>query len=253
MEAISRELGGLIVGNRGQQRDYNHADDSQYKKLRADADRESSKYRELSGQAKRAYESGRKEEASSLSKEAAVHQRKADEFNGEAAQFVFRANNADSGPDEIDLHGLFVREALSALDYRISAGIRQNENHLNVIVGKGLHSENHIAKLKPAVEQFCQQRNLQWEVQHGNAGVLVVRLPGGPQSFPAPGQPSGNYGYSQAGNGGQHYQQQQSYGGQQGYGHQNNQHSSGGGFSSQDIKKYINIFRQLQRLFRGCF
>lgn len=250
METISRELGGMIVGNRGPQRDYNHADDSQYKRLRADADRESSKYRELSGQAKRAFESGRKEEASELSKQAAVHQRKADELNGEAAQFVFRANNADSGPDEIDLHGLFVREALSALDYRISAAIRQNENHLKVIVGKGLHSENHIAKLKPAVEQFCQQRNLQWELQHGNAGVLVIRLPGGPQSFPAPGQPAGNVGYSQAGYGnGQHYQQQQ-----QGYGgHQNNHHSSGGGFSANDIKKYINIFRQLQRLFRGCF
>lgn len=257
METISRDLGGIIVGNRGPQRDYNHADDSQYKRLRADADRETAKYRELSGRAQRAYDSGKKEEASQLSKEAASHRTKADQLNGEAAQFVFRANNADSGPDEIDLHGLFVREALSALDYRIAAGIRQNETHLDVIVGKGIHSENHIAKLRPAVESYCREHNLRYETKQHNAGVLVVQLPSGPQSFLAPGQPASNFGtntqapaghYQQA-HGTQHgsYNQQQSYGS-----HSNNQHASGG-ISSQDIRRYINIFRQIKRLFRGCF
>ena len=35
----------------------------------------------------------------------------AEECNRKAAEYVFRENNEDSGPDEIDLHGLYVKEA----------------------------------------------------------------------------------------------------------------------------------------------
>jgi len=41
-----------------------------------------------------------------LSEEGKHHDQACKQYNQQAADFVFRANNADAAPDEIDLHGL---------------------------------------------------------------------------------------------------------------------------------------------------
>ena len=41
-----------------------------------------------------------------LSEKGKVHDRQAETYNQQAADFVFRANNSRAAPDEIDLHGL---------------------------------------------------------------------------------------------------------------------------------------------------
>jgi Domain of unknown function (DUF1771) len=43
-----------------------------------------------------------------LSEKGKLHDRAAKAYNQQAADFVFRANNARSAPDEIDLHGLYL-------------------------------------------------------------------------------------------------------------------------------------------------
>jgi DNA-nicking Smr family endonuclease len=60
-----------------------------------------------------------------------------DRYNEEASNYIFRENNANLGPDVIDLHGQFVVEARKILGIRIAEGIRTNMPGLHVIVGKG--------------------------------------------------------------------------------------------------------------------
>ena len=157
-------------------RDYNHATDNQYKQLRAKADELYKKKNQLSQQSQNAYQSGDKQKAHELSEQSKKILSQAENYNRQAAEYVFRENNADSAEDEIDLHGLYVKEAEFFLQNRIAACIKTNQSHLRVIVGKGLHSANGIAKLKPAIDQMCTDCNLKHRIDPKNTGVLVIDL-----------------------------------------------------------------------------
>lgn len=41
------------------------------------------------------------------------------------------------------------------------------------IVGKGIHSLNHIAKLKPEIEKLCQQHRFKYYVEENEGRILV--------------------------------------------------------------------------------
>jgi hypothetical protein len=41
------------------------------------------------------------------------------------------------------------------------------------IVGKGIHSQNHMAKLKPEIERLCQQHNFKYFVEENQGRILV--------------------------------------------------------------------------------
>lgn len=158
------------------QRDYNHATDNTYKNLRNQAEQMYEKKKKLANQAKQAYSSGDKQKAHELSEELKKVLAQAENYNRQAAEYVFRENNADSAGDEIDLHGLYVKEAEWILQKRLAECMRTNQSHLKVIVGKGLHSQNGVAKLKPAVDQLCSESGLKHHIDPKNAGVLVIDL-----------------------------------------------------------------------------
>jgi hypothetical protein len=63
------------------------------------------------------------------------------------------------------------------------------------IVGKGNHSVNHIQKIKPRVEQVCQELGLQYATEE-NAGRMYINLQGGPATIPPKNsyQPGGQHG-----------------------------------------------------------
>lgn len=172
-----------VIGARGPlistgPRDYNHAVDDEYQRLRSLADQAFQKKQSLSQESQEAYQHGDGAKAHQLSEKAKVQQRVAEKYNLEAAEYVFVQNNADSGSNEIDLHGLYVKEALWILQKRISAGIKGNEPYVRVIVGKGKHSQNGIAKIKFAVEDLCKEANLKNYLDSKNSGVLVIELQG---------------------------------------------------------------------------
>ncbi|EMG50563.1 hypothetical protein SBY92_001380 [Candida maltosa Xu316] len=166
----------LFDDNETTERDYNHATDSEYKRLRNEADKLYKKKQQLSQQSQQAYKSGDKQQAHELSEESKRVLSQAEECNRQAAQYVFRENNEDSGPDEIDLHGLYVKEAEWILERRIYHAVNTQQSHLNVIVGKGLHSANGVAKIKPAVDELCDKVRLNHYIDPKNAGVLVIDL-----------------------------------------------------------------------------
>lgn len=168
--------------------DYNHATDGEYHRLRDLAEQAYGRRQKLSHQSQAAYRSGEKAKAHELSEESKQELVRAEDYNLQAAEYVFRQNNADSASDEIDLHGLYVKEAQWILKKRIYATIQQGESRLRVIVGKGLHSPHGIAKLKPAVEELCDEAGLKNYIDPHNAGVLVIGLRGSqvPQYWNAP-------------------------------------------------------------------
>ena len=137
------------------------------------------------------------------------------------------------------------------------------------IVGKGNHSPGHIQKIKPKVEQICQELGLQYSSEP-NAGRMYINLQGGPAVMPEHLTSAHGGGYAQ-GYGGYHggsghqqqgyqgaptypqmnYQQQGGYQGQQ----QQQQQQQGGGQQQDpnaeleaEVKKYLpTVLRMCQR------
>lgn len=205
---------GVHLGDGG-----NHANDSQYKNLRDKAEQLYQKRQQLSSQSQQAFKSGDKGRAKELSDQAKNVLAEAEGYNRQAAEYVFRENNTDSAGDEIDLHGLYVKEAEYILQNRLTQAIRTNQDHLKVIVGKGLHSQNGVAKIKPAIDDMCRDSNLNHFVDPKNAGVLIIELQGA-QLSQIPNKWTSNAGQSQP----QHFQQQQPHAQQQPHYQQQPQH-----------------------------
>lgn len=160
-------------------KDYNHATDKQYTYYRQLADAANKKRNQLSQESQNAYKRGDKAKAGELSRQAKQQQAIAEENNQRAAEYVFIENNRDSDEDDIDLHGLYVREAEYILKVRIKSGIEKHQPKLDCIVGKGKHSANGIAKLKPAIEQLCEDAGLKSWIDPKNTGVLHIDISGG--------------------------------------------------------------------------
>jgi len=128
-----------------------------------------------------AHERGDGAGAKELSNEGHEHQRKMEQLNREAADWIFNANNGGSPPGTVDLHGLYVHEAIDRTESAIQAAQQNGQPSLRVIVGKGLHSKGHVAKIKPAIEQLMTKYNFAAELDPENEGVLIVHLGGGSQ------------------------------------------------------------------------
>lgn len=127
-----------------------------------------------------------------------------EQYNKQASEYIFRANNATDrvADDTIDLHGQFVEEAEDILEARIRDAQARGQTHLHVIVGKGNHSVNHVQKLKPRVEQVCQELGLQYATEE-NEGRIYVNLQGGEVSgmppLPSKHHGGGGHGHDQFG------------------------------------------------------
>ncbi|KZS98198.1 DUF1771-domain-containing protein, partial [Sistotremastrum niveocremeum HHB9708] len=150
-----------------------------YRSLRDRAREEGDAMRRCFDQSHQAYENGDGARAHELSEEGHRHQREMERLDQEANDWIFRENNTDSKPGEIDLHGLYVKEAIARTDQAIQEAQARGDTTIHLIVGKGLHSQNHVAKLKPAIEDLMQKHNLSAHLDPHNDGVLIVNLGGG--------------------------------------------------------------------------
>ncbi|CAC9893407.1 unnamed protein product [Aureobasidium pullulans] len=240
--------------------------EAEYDRLRDLARQEHGKRQHCSAESQKAYARGDGGAAHDLSQEAKNHGQKADDYNRQASEYIFRENNAVGrvDGDTIDLHGQFVEEAEEILEQRIKYAKSTGQNHLHVIVGKGNHSVNHVQKIKPRVEQICQEQGLQYHTEH-NEGRIYINLTGGAAVPPTGyGQPQ-QYDQSHHGKpqyqtayplGYQQGQQQQGYPSQQqGYqqNQQNNQQQQQGTHQmdyEEEIKK--NLPKVIRFLKKNC-
>ncbi|WAQ85723.1 hypothetical protein PtA15_6A352 [Puccinia triticina] len=115
--------------------------------------------------------------AKSLKKQAERHQLARDRLNDEAAALIYKEHNQNSLPGTSDLHNLYAREAKmyanEAIDQAKKAGTPE---WLVFIVGKGKHSPNGEAQLRPVIVELVQTKNLEHEIPNGNEGRILVRV-----------------------------------------------------------------------------
>ncbi|KAI9853253.1 MAG: hypothetical protein M1824_001476 [Vezdaea acicularis] len=226
--------------------------EAEYDRLRGLARQEHDKRARLSEQAHQAYEHGDGGAAHQFSEEAKRHGQTADNYNKQASDYIFRENNAPGrvAADTIDLHGQFANEAEDIVEQRIRYAQSQGQTHLHVIVGKGIHSVNHVQKIKPRVEQVCQELGLNYSTEE-NAGRMYINLQGGPAHAPPTQHGGGGYGGQPHHGGGQHHggQQQGGYPGgpQQGHGGQQNQNDN------EELEKLaMKFLPKIIRKLEGC-
>ncbi|GAB1521477.1 asparagine-linked glycosylation protein [Rhizoctonia solani] len=149
-----------------------------YQELRSRAREEGDAMARAFDASQEAYQSGDGAKAKELSNEGKRHKAEMERLNKEASDWIFEKVNLDSAPDELDLHGLYVKEAIERTEAAVEAAQSRGDEQIRIIVGKGLHSQGHIAKLKPAIEELMVKYRLNAHIDPENTGVLVVQLGG---------------------------------------------------------------------------
>ncbi|KAG5925315.1 hypothetical protein E4U42_004413 [Claviceps africana] len=190
----------------------------EYDRLREQARLENDKAHQASQRSQQAFHANDHEASQRYSRESKQHYARRDDYNRQAAEYIFRENNAPGrvDGDAVDLHGLFVDEAERVLEQRIRADQARGLEHLHAIVGKGNHSTGHVQKIKPKVEELCRELRLRYRTEE-NAGRIYINLQGGEPLAPGQQNP-GEQNHGGQNHGGQNHggqQQQQQHGGQQ--------------------------------------
>ncbi|VDC06989.1 unnamed protein product [Peniophora sp. CBMAI 1063] len=124
-----------------------------------------------------AYRSGQGARAKELSEEGNTHKAEMERLNREASLWIFRENNRNSQSGDIDLHGLYVKEAVKFAERAIIKAQRKGHSEIQFIVGKGLRSPSAQVTIRSAIEDLISNYYRFDAAYHpDNAGVLVVRL-----------------------------------------------------------------------------
>ncbi len=85
--------------------------------------------------------------------------------------------------DELDLHEMKLEQALAATSQFLEISRSRGLRKVRIVTGKGLHSENGEAVLRPAVTNICRNSSIVREVSvpkasEGGSGALTVILKG---------------------------------------------------------------------------
>ncbi|KAH8990467.1 hypothetical protein EDB92DRAFT_1798923, partial [Lactarius akahatsu] len=148
------------------------------KKLREQARRKGREMSEARSRAKSAQKKGYRGAAQAHRQEVIAHESAMKELDKRAAKIIFRENNKNRKEGKVDLHGLYVAEAVQFAKDHVETARSRGDEAVRFIVGKGLHSDAGEAKIRPALEDLFTKRGLTHSLDPKNAGVLVVRLNG---------------------------------------------------------------------------
>ena len=127
----------------------------------------------LAKQSQQEYRFGCKSQAKVLSTRKANLYQQINEKNRQAAALIFNEYNHHRPKNVIDLHGLYVAEALKYLQDKVDQCRSEGIFEITVITGMGNNSPNNIAKIKPEVEKFAHDNQLKIT---SYAGHVVLNL-----------------------------------------------------------------------------
>lgn len=174
--------------------------------LRAEAQAFASRRQATSQLSQTAFHSGRRADAKQLSDEAKIYGAECDRLHALAEAAIFAAKNRNypatlkrpkklgflerifwgSDPvDEteikkrlarLDLHGLFVAEALARVDAHMEGCKEWGVGKTLVITGRGAHSQGGVAKIKPGVERWLAERSGEMGVVYGNGNLGAIEV-----------------------------------------------------------------------------
>ncbi|PBK85166.1 DUF1771-domain-containing protein [Armillaria gallica] len=146
--------------------------------LRARANKEGDEMARCFDESHEAHNRGDRAAAKEFSEQGKNHKQKMEQLNKEASNWIYHENNRNRKPGEIDLHGLYVKEAIAYTDAALEEAKLRGDSEIRFIVGKGLHSEGGTAKVGPAIKDLMREYQLAAELDLSNSGVLVVKLNG---------------------------------------------------------------------------
>jgi len=109
-------------------------------------------------------------------KVAIVHESQVKVLDDRAAEVIFRDNNKTLQEGMVDLHGLYVPEAIEYAKKEIESATCRRDDEVCFIVGKGLHADKGLSKLRPHLQGLCDVYGLTSSLDPRNAGRLIVRL-----------------------------------------------------------------------------
>ncbi|KAK0215981.1 hypothetical protein EDD85DRAFT_441237 [Armillaria nabsnona] len=158
--------------------DDNQTDQSNeyYIGLRARANKEGDEMARCFSESHEAFNRGDGAAAKDLSNQGKSHKQKMEQLHKEASKWIYLENNRDRKPGEIDLHGLFVKEAIAYTDAALKEAKLRGDSEIRLIVGRGSHSEGGVAKIRLAIEELMRKYQLVAQLDPSNLGVLVVEL-----------------------------------------------------------------------------
>ena len=156
-------------------------------KLRDEAQKFAEARHALMTKASEAFEAGDKAKAKELSEQGKEAGKKMEDANARAAEVILQHRNGEYPENYLDLHGLYLEEALTAFRDRLSQLQATNTDDsdeivFEVIPGAGNHSKNK-AIIKPKIIEELQGLNLYFEEK--NAGSLLVYVSSDAQSASA--------------------------------------------------------------------
>jgi hypothetical protein len=125
---------------------------------------------------RRAYQQGNGALAKQLSNEGKEYDRRAKAANKRASEAVFQANNANRLDGAIDLHGLHVSEACARARQEMERAKAEGRKKCVFIVGRGLHSQDGVARIDPAVQQLIESMNLRCMPDCPSRGCITAEL-----------------------------------------------------------------------------
>jgi rRNA processing protein Krr1/Pno1/DNA-nicking Smr family endonuclease len=144
------------------------------KQLRAEAHQWSARRSKLLDASQQAYVAGNKEDASRLAVEGRHAGEKMRQANIAARDSIYARRNAGTNVQFLDLHGLYVQEALYYLEHVLSKLLSNDRvDQLECVTGAGHHSPYGHSKIKQAVHNVVVEKlGLQYEVK--NEGSYLI-------------------------------------------------------------------------------
>jgi len=146
------------------------------RQLRERARRSNREMREARDKAKSARRIGDYETARTHNQDAIAHESEMKSLDKRAAKIIFKEKNKALKEGTVDLHGLYVMEAIDCAKRELQSAIYRNDDTVCFIVGKGLHSDGGLSKLRPRLAELCDERGLTYSLDPRNAGKLIVQL-----------------------------------------------------------------------------
>ncbi|CAE6349498.1 unnamed protein product [Rhizoctonia solani] len=125
--------------------------------------------------AQKAFKSGEKANAKKLAEAGKRYQAEMKRLDAEASNWVHEQLNSGE-KDGLDLHGLYVNEAVTRAEDGIRAARNRGQEELRLIVGRGSHSTNQMAKIKPAIISLLSRKRLGFTTDPRNQGVIIVQF-----------------------------------------------------------------------------
>ncbi|KAK0184894.1 hypothetical protein F5146DRAFT_1006309 [Armillaria mellea] len=142
-----------------------------YIDLRERANKEGNEMARCFSESHDAYDRGDRAAAKELSNQGKNHKQKMEQLHKAASTWIYLEKNRGRPPGEIDLHGLYVKEAIAYTDTALEEAKLRGDSELRLIVGKGSHSEGGVAKVRLAIEELMRKYQLVAELDPLNSVI----------------------------------------------------------------------------------